>query len=93
MAYGQTMRMPPAVGAKTYAQNRNPFVATLLAVFLVGLGQLYNGDYKKMALIWVAVIVLLVFSAIVICPLIAFCIYVWAIFDAYRVASQKTALW
>ena len=84
---------PPAAGVrvaqKTYAQEKNPVLALVLSLIIVGLGQFYNGDMKKGALMLVGG---------VICGAITLGlgwvgIAIWSAIDAHGVASGKTPLW
>ena len=80
-------QMPAMVAGKIYATGKTPWVAVLLSFLLVGVGQFYNGDSKKGAIMLVAGIVLLV-------TVVGYIgIMVWSMIDAYQVASGKSPLW
>lgn len=69
--------------------GKNPWVALVLSFVIPGVGQFYNGDYKKGALMLI--------GALVGGPLSAGVIWVglmiWAMIDAYQVASGKGKIW
>jgi TM2 domain-containing membrane protein YozV len=80
-------QMPPMVAGKVYATGKTPWVAVLLSFLLAGVGQFYNGDTKKGAIMLVAGIVL-IFTIVGYLG-----IMVWSMIDAYQVASGKSPLW
>lgn len=90
-AAGQTVQ--DATGRR-YAQGKNPVVAVILSFFLSGLGQLYNGDFKKFFLIWGICIVIILIAVATggVASFLILGIWVWSMFDAYKVASQKSPL-
>ncbi|MEO0685842.1 MAG: Hsp70 family protein, partial [Cyanobacteria bacterium J06649_11] len=72
-----------------YAKNKNPVVAALLSFFLLGVGQLYNGDYLKgIAIIGGSFIVQSLSLSLFLVP-----IAVFAMYDAYTVAKGARQLW
>lgn len=74
---------------KRYASGKNPVIALILSLFISGIGQFYNGDNKKGALMLVGGIVLaLATGGIGWLPVV-----IWSMYDAYQVASGKSALW
>lgn len=78
--------------AARYAVGRSPILAAILSVFIVGLGQLYNGDYKK----GVVMFFVAIGSAIVTIYLFGVgwpVIMIWSAVDAYNVARCKSPLW
>jgi TM2 domain-containing membrane protein YozV len=81
-----TNSLPPP---KRYAIGKNPTVAVLLTVLMVGFGQFYNGDIIKGVLMLVVGVIggLLTFGVVWIG------IVIWAFFDSYLVASGKVPLW
>lgn len=92
----------PACGRKLAAsepptKGKNPFIATILSFFIPAGGQLYNGDIKKMALIWFTYIFLIAlwFTLIGMLPalLVGFVVWGWAILDAYGVAKGQGKRW
>jgi len=72
-----------------YAQGKEPVVAMLLSILIVGLGQFYNGDTKKGALMLVGAIVL----GFLTLGLAWVAILIWSAIDAYKVAKGDTPLW
>lgn len=75
-------------GAK-YAVNKEPWLAAVLSLIVVGLGQFYNGDAKKGALMLGCAIVGGLMSA----TILWFAVGIWSAIDAYRVAARKEPLW
>src|SRR5262245_21046324 len=80
---------PVVTAAKRYAAGKNPAVAIILSLLIVGLGQFYNGDAKKGGVMLAAAIVggLLTFGVVWLGMAI------WSAIDAYNVASGKSAMW
>jgi len=76
------------VQAGNYARDKTPLLATGLSFLLTGVGQFYNGDTKKGALM-LGGAVLLVF----IVPFLVLPIWIWSMIDAYQVAEGKKPLW
>lgn len=70
----------------------NPFVAAALSAVFPGLGQLYNRELKKgLALIvasFLAALSVLVVVGLVLVP----AVWLYAIYDAYRVAERQSAV-
>ena len=71
-----------------YAVGKTPILATILSLLIVGLGQFYNGDMKKGAIMLGIAIILGVVSAGIVW--LAFAIY--SAYDAYQVADGKKSL-
>lgn len=71
------------------SSGKNPAVATVLSVFIVGLGQFYNGDWKKGLVMLGGVIILAVPTA----GLAWLGIAIWSAIDAYNVAKGKGKMW
>lgn len=71
-----------------YARDKTPLLAVGLSFLLTGVGQFYNGDTKKGALM-LGGAVLLVF----IVPFLVLPIWIWSMIDAYQVAEGKKPLW
>ena len=71
-----------------YAAGKTPVLATILSLLIVGLGQFYNGDTKKGAIMLGVAIILGIVSAGIVW--LAFAIY--SAYDAYQVADGKKAL-
>lgn len=74
---------------RQYAVGKNPTVALLLCLLVVGLGQFYNGDNKKGALMLVGAIV----AAVATLGLAWVVMVIWSAIDAYKVAKGETPLW
>ncbi|HEX6362862.1 MAG TPA: zinc ribbon domain-containing protein [Albitalea sp.] len=77
------------VAGKRYAQGKNPTIAVVLSLFIIGVGQFYNGDIKKGAVMLIGAILLgLVTGGIAWLPFV-----IWSCIDAYQVANGRSALW
>jgi TM2 domain-containing membrane protein YozV len=74
------------VGVKS---EKNPVLATVLSVVIVGLGQFYNGDWKKGLAMLGGVVILAVPTA----GLAWLGIAIWSAIDAYNVAKGKGKMW
>ena len=79
----------PGYPNKQYAVGRNPGVALILSLFIVGVGQFYNGDTKKGLIMLVCAIG----AALITFGLGWFAIAIWSAIDAYQVASGKSPMW
>ena len=83
----------PATGKRTvekrYAEGKTPWLALMLSLLIVGIGQFYNGDAKKGALMLVGAVI----SGALSYGALWFAFSVWAAVDAYRVATRKAPLW
>jgi TM2 domain-containing membrane protein YozV len=79
----------PGYPNKQYATGRSPGVALILSLFIVGVGQFYNGDTKKGLIMLVCAIA----AALITFGLGWFAIAIWSAIDAYQVASGKSPLW
>lgn len=80
---------PETAAGKRYAVGRNPTIATILSLLIVGVGQFYNGDVKKGAIMLVVAIV----GSLLTMGIAWLACAVWSAVDAYRVASGKAPLW
>lgn len=74
---------------KKYAQGKSPILAAVLSGLIVGLGQLYNGDFLKGIVMFVMAVVLFVPTA----GISYFPMCFWSIIDAYQVAKGNQSLW
>ena len=75
-------------GGLQYAEGKNPVIACVLSLAIVGAGQFYNGDWSKGWCLLVTCIVCSFFS-------LGMAWFVWAAFsalDAYRVADRAKPL-
>jgi len=80
---------PRATGEKRYATGKNPVLAVVLSLIITGVGQFYNGDIKKGAVMLVGAIVLAIATGgIGVLP-----VWIWSMYDAYQVANGKMAIW
>lgn len=87
-----------AVPAKTTPTNnktnevkvadKNPVLAAVLSFFIVGLGQLYLGLNKKGIILFVAALVSLVLTVILIGEILFLIIWIYAIYDGYNSAGK-----
>jgi TM2 domain-containing membrane protein YozV len=81
---------PPAVATETrVATGKNPVLATILSLFIPGVGQFINGDMKKGA-------VMLVLALVLFAPTVgigSFAVAIWSAVDAYRVANGTAQRW
>ena len=82
-------RGPVQLPGKRYATERNPAVALLLSMFIVGVGQFYNGDAKKGVVMFISAVV----AALITFGFGWFAVAIWSAIDAYQVASGKSPLW
>lgn len=72
-----------------FMNNKEPFIAAVLSFLLPGLGQVYNGDFKKGLFIqiayiitWMAAFIFFLFAVI---PIV---ILIYAIYEAYTEADK-----
>ena len=96
--YDERMRAPgaaPQSAGKRYAEGKSAVLSVVLSFFISGLGQLYNGDFKKCFAMW-GLVVLIVILAVITGGTAGFLglgIWIWSMVDAYNVASRKSPLW
>jgi TM2 domain-containing membrane protein YozV len=69
--------------------GKNPTVAVALSFLLAGVGQFYNGDVKKGALMLGGSIVLGIITG----GLVYLAVWIWSMIDAYQVANGKAKIW
>ncbi len=90
------MRVQKLADSK-YAEGKNPFIATIVSFIFPAGGQLYNGDFKKAGILWVAYLIcaFFFFTGVATIPAVLVSLPIWAfaIFDAYRVAKREKAIW
>jgi TM2 domain-containing membrane protein YozV len=79
---------PAAAGERRLATGKNPTVAVILSLLIVGGGQFYNGEMKKGAIMLGIAVVLLALTV----GVGWFAVAVWSAIDAYRVASGRSPL-
>ena len=83
---GNTMANPRPQSLYTDTpQRKNPTLAAILSLLIVGLGQFYNGDIKKGALMLIGGIILGGATAGALWLAIA----IWSAIDAWQVASGQ----
>jgi TM2 domain-containing membrane protein YozV len=68
---------------------KNPAVAVLLSFFIPGVGQFYNGDNQKGALMLGGFILSAILTMVMIGFIGMLGIWIWSMLDAYQVASSK----
>ena len=69
--------------------GKNPVLAAVLSAIIVGVGQFYNGDMKKGAIMLGLALVLGVATA----GLLWLGVAVWSAIDAYKVANGTGKMW
>ena len=69
--------------------DKNPTLAAVLSLFVIGLGQFYNADIKKGALMLLGGIILGGATAGALWIVIA----IWSAVDAWQVASGQKTVW
>lgn len=69
--------------------GKNPALAVILSFFIAGLGQIYNGDWKKGIVFFVAAIVGFALTG----GLLTLAVWIWGMVDAWQVASGKGKPW
>ena len=62
--------------------DKSPFLAAILSLFIVGIGQMYNGQIGKGILMMIGCVLLWT-------VLLGWIINIWSIIDAFSVASRK----
>jgi TM2 domain-containing membrane protein YozV len=75
--------------ASTSPSGKNPVLAVVLSLFITGLGQFYNSDFKKGALMFVGAILGFFFTG---GPL-TITFWIWSMADGYQVAAGKGKPW
>jgi TM2 domain-containing membrane protein YozV len=84
----------PVTGAdgRLYASGKNPVVAVLLSFLIPGVGQFYNGDSKKGAIMLGAWFVSVILTTVAVGIVGIIVVWIWSMVDAYKVATGKTPL-
>lgn len=80
--YAQVIDRPRPTG-------KNPVLAAILSAVIVGVGQFYNGDVKKGAVMLVGAVILFAPTGGVLWLALA----VWSAIDAYQVANGTGKMW
>lgn len=86
-----TMRSTSDVSASAAGSptGKVPWLAVVLSLFITGLGQFYNNDWKKGALMFVGAILGLVFTG----GVLTLGFWIWSMVDGYQVAAGKGKPW
>jgi len=84
-----TMRSSPGAVETAPPAGKTPWVAALLSFFICGLGQLYNNDFKKAAVMFFGAILGFWLTA----GVATFAIWVWGMIDGWQVAAGKFNRW
>jgi TM2 domain-containing membrane protein YozV len=79
----------PAAVAAVSPTGKQPWLALVLSLVIVGVGQLYNNDWKKALAMFVGAILGIYLTA----GIATFAIWIWSMVDAYRVASGSGKVW
>lgn len=79
----------PVIQSGQSVTGKNPWVALVLSLVIVGVGQFYNGDYKKGALMLIGGILGFALTG----GLVTLGFWIWSMIDAYQVASGKGKIW
>jgi hypothetical protein len=69
--------------------GKTPWVATLLSFFISGLGQMYNSDFKKGAVMFVGAVLGIWLTG----GLATLAIWIWSMVDGWQVAAGKMKPW
>lgn len=72
-------------------EGGNPFVAAVLSVVFPGLGQLYNRELQKGLAVMVASVVALVSVVVGVGIVLYPAVWLYALWDAYKVADRQAA--
>ena len=80
--------MPKRVKKEVRSED-TVLAAILLSVVFPGLGQLYNKNFGKAILIWIALVIFIALSLILIGIPLLFLLYFYNIYDAYKVANAR----
>lgn len=72
-------------------RTKNPTLAALLSAFIIGLGQLYNGQWAKAWIIWLIQIMNIMLMFVLIGFFFFAITWIWSIDDAYKQAGKINA--
>ena len=83
----------PPTGNLAFAKS--PVAAVFFSLFIPGLGQFYNGDFKRgiLALIVVGVVIFFAPTTACLSTVLLIPVWIWGTINAYNVAARKTPLW
>jgi hypothetical protein len=84
-----TMRSTTDVTSAASPTGKAPWVAVVLSLFITGLGQAYNNDWKKGAVMFVGAVLGFVFTG----GLLTVGFWIWSMVDGHQVASGKGKPW
>ena len=84
---------PALLAASGRLKDKNPTLAAILSLLIVGVGQFYNNQIGKGLLMMIGAIILVSATANEGAALLWFAVAVWSVVDAYRVAKQKRAIY
>jgi TM2 domain-containing membrane protein YozV len=73
-----------------FAIGKTPVLAAILSLLFVGLGQFYNGDKKKKALLMLVIAFL---GLLLTGGIATVVVWVWCPIDGHLLASGKIPLW
>lgn len=68
--------------------EKNPGLAAVLSFLIIGLGQIYNGEIAKGLILLIVSYLCWALFFLIILPIIALIIWIYAIFDAYNTAKD-----
>lgn len=80
---------PVVASAAASPSGKPPWIPVVLSLFVTGLGQLYNGDWKKGLVMFGGAVLGLMFTA----GIATFGFWIWGMVDAYQVAIGKGKVW
>lgn len=89
----KTANVCPKCGAQTQANGtpqgqKSPFIAAVLSLFIVGAGQLYNGQTKKGLILLVTAYIISAVLMLLFIGFITFLIvWLYGMYDAYKTAE------
>ncbi|MGH8727333.1 MAG: zinc-ribbon domain-containing protein [Burkholderiales bacterium] len=71
------------------ATGKSPGIALILSLLIPGVGQFYNSDVKKGAVMLAGAIL----GGAVTLGIVYFAVWIWSMIDAYQVAAGKMKKW
>jgi TM2 domain-containing membrane protein YozV len=86
-----TMRSTTDISTTTPGSptGKVPWLAVVLSLLITGLGQFYNNDWKKGALMFVGAVLGFIFTG----GLLTLGFWIWSMVDGYQVAAGKGKPW
>jgi len=69
-------------------EQKNPGLAAVLSFFIIGVGQIYNGQIGKGIGMLIGGYLCFILSFLIIPAIIGLIIYIWGIYDAYDTAKK-----